>query len=173
MGIWDQGLTWKGSWSDLLQEPFMFLHTTLKQWDQVCKDSFLTFLTCSSQGRESDYSISLAISIHSGRIISRVMVLGPYGDPPAQMAFVTSFRQHLEKRMERQEIKTWFGVLSFVEKWEDQLQTLCYLQSVLVLTSRLIWNPPADRCIFQGTCSVSWISWKRMVFPIPYSTLYQ
>lgn len=29
--------------------------------------------------------------------------------------------------MERQEIKTLCGVLSFVEKWEDQLQTLSFL----------------------------------------------
>lgn len=47
------------------------------------------------------------------------MVLEPYGDPPAQMAFVTSFKQHPDQRMERQKVKTWFGVLSFVEKWED------------------------------------------------------
>lgn len=92
------------------------------------------------------------------------MVLEAYGDPPAQMASVTSFRQHPDKRLEREEIKTWFGVLSFVEKWEDQLQTLSYLQSVLVLTSRPVWNPPAERCIFQGT-PMSWISWKNWYSP--------
>lgn len=39
-GIWDQGLAWKGPWSDLLQEPFMFSHAVLKQWYWVCKGSF-------------------------------------------------------------------------------------------------------------------------------------
>lgn len=34
------------------------------------------------------------------------MVLEPYGDPPAQMVFVISFRQQPDKRMETQEVKT-------------------------------------------------------------------